>query len=77
MLITVFVQFQPEGHHELCNEAGSLSLGDCLVGFELGTFRFKLQHLSLLGHSPLTNQNLFGLVAGPTIEQQLPSFKAY
>ena len=40
MLITAFVQVQPEGHREPCKEAGSLSPAERLAGFEPGTFRF-------------------------------------
>ena len=35
MLITAFVQFQPKGHREPCNEVGSLSPAEQLVEFEL------------------------------------------
>ena len=52
MLITVFVHIWPEGHRELPNDVGSLSLAERLAGFEPGTFRFLLQHLNPLGHSP-------------------------
>ena len=38
MLVTGFYLCQPEGHWEPCNEVGSLSLAENLVGFELGTF---------------------------------------
>ena len=48
----VFLHFQPKGHREHRNEVGSLSLDERLVGFELGTFRFLLQRLNPLGHSP-------------------------
>ena len=34
MLITAFVQVQPEGHWEPHNEVGSLSLAKQLVGFD-------------------------------------------
>ena len=53
MLITVFVQFRPEGHREPSNEVGSLNLVKRLVGFEPGTFR--LQRFKPLGHSPQIN----------------------
>ena len=36
---------------------GSLSPAKHLVGFELGTFRFLLQRLNPLGHSPLSFDN--------------------
>ena len=39
MLITAFVQFRPEGHRELRNEAGSLSPAKRLVGFEPEIFK--------------------------------------
>ena len=52
MLITAFVQVQTEGHQKPRNEVGSLNLAECLAGFEPGTFRFWLQHLNPLGHSP-------------------------
>ena len=35
MLITAFVQFQPKGHREPCNDVGSLSPAEQLVEFEL------------------------------------------
>ena len=40
MLITTFVQFWPKDHRELSNRVGSLSLAECLQGFELGTVQF-------------------------------------
>ena len=46
------LHFWPEGHRELHIEVGSLSPGECLVGNELGTFRFLLQHLNPLGYFP-------------------------
>ena len=46
------LHFQPEGHWKPCNEVGSLSLPECLMGFELGSFLFFLQLLNLEGHSP-------------------------
>ena len=52
MLITAFVHVWPESHREPRNEVGSLSLPEHLAGFELGTFRFWLQRLNPLGHSP-------------------------
>ena len=58
MLITVFVQVQPKGHQEPQNEVGSPSLAEHLVGFELGTFRFWLQCLNPLGHTPLISVTL-------------------
>ena len=39
MLITAFLQFQPEGHREPRIETGPLSLAERLVGFEPKTFR--------------------------------------
>ena len=53
MLITVFVQFRPEGHREPSNEVGSLSPVKRLVGFEPEIFR--LQRFNPLGHSPQIN----------------------
>ena len=50
MLITVFVQFRPEGYREPSNENRSLSPVERLVGFEPETFR--LQRLNTLGNSP-------------------------
>ena len=55
MLITAFVNIRPEGYWEPRNEVGILSLAKRLVGFELGTFRFLLQGLNPLGHSPQKN----------------------
>ena len=52
MLITAFAHIQPEGHLEPRNEVGSLSPAERLAGFEPGTFRFLLQRLNPLGHSP-------------------------
>ena len=49
MLITAFLHVQPEGHWEPCDEVGSLSPAESLVGFEPGTFRFWQQRLNLLG----------------------------
>ena len=40
MLIAVFVQFRPTGYREPRNEVGSLSLAECLLGLEPGTFWF-------------------------------------
>ena len=49
----VFTFFEPRvGHWEPRKEVGSLSPTERLVGFEPGTFRFLLQHLYPLGHSP-------------------------
>ena len=47
-----FVHIWPEGHGEPHNKVGSLSPAECLVGFEPGAFRFLLQRLNPLGHSP-------------------------
>ena len=44
--------FQPKGHWEPCSKVGSLNPTKHLVGFEPRTFRFLLQHLNPLGHSP-------------------------
>ena len=52
MLITAFVHIPPEGHQKPCNEVGSLSPAERPAGFEPGTFRFLLQRLNPLGHSP-------------------------
>ena len=38
MLIACVLHILPEGHWEPCNEVGSLSLVEYIVGFELGTF---------------------------------------
>ena len=38
MLIACVLHIQPEGHWDPCNEVGSLSPVEHLVGFELGTF---------------------------------------
>ena len=40
ILITAFVQVQPEGHHERHNEVESLNPVERLAGFEPGTFQF-------------------------------------
>ena len=53
MLITGFVQFRPEGHWEPRNKVGSLSLTECLVGFETSAFQLQLQCFNPLGHFPL------------------------
>ena len=47
MLITAFLHIRPKGNQDPCNEVGSLSPAERLVGFELGTFRFLLQHLKV------------------------------
>ena len=44
--------FRPEGHREPRNEVGSLGPAERLVEIEQGTFRFLLQRLNPLGHSP-------------------------
>ena len=54
MLITCVLHIWPEGHREPRNKVGSLSPAERLVGFEPGTFRFLLQRLNPLGHSPQT-----------------------
>ena len=41
-----------QGHREPRSQAGSLSRADRLVWFEPGTFRFLLQLLNPLDHSP-------------------------
>ena len=46
------LHFRPEGHREPRSEVGSLSPVERLVGFEPGTFRFLLQRLNPLSHSP-------------------------
>ena len=46
------LHFRPEAYQEPHNEVGFLSLAKHLVRFEPGTFRFLLQHLNPLGHSP-------------------------
>ena len=51
------LDFRLEGHQEPRNEVGSLSLAERLVGFEPGTFRFLLQRLNSLGHSPPPKRN--------------------
>ena len=61
MLIIAFVQIRPEGHQEPCNKVGPLSPAKHLAGFELGTFRFWLQHLNPLGRSPHNTTFLFWL----------------
>ena len=53
MLITVFVHIRPDSHRVPRNEVGSLSPAERLADFEPGTFRFLLQRLDPLGHSPL------------------------
>ena len=52
MLITAFIHIWPKGHREPCNEVGSLSPAERLASFELGTFRFLLQRVNPLGHTP-------------------------
>ena len=44
------LHFRLEDHQEPRNEVGSLSLTECLVGFQPGTLRFLLQCLNPLGH---------------------------
>ena len=58
MLITCVLHIRPEGHWESHSEVGSLSPAECLVGFELGTFRFWSQCFNTLGHSFCTS-NIF------------------
>ena len=53
MLITAFFYiFDPKVTGSLVARVGSLSPAERLVGFEPGTFRFLLQRLNPLGHSP-------------------------
>ena len=47
------LHFRPEGQLEPRNEVGSLSPAKRLVGFALGTFRFLLERLNPLDHSPV------------------------
>ena len=54
MLITAFLHIWPERHRELRNEVGFLSPAERLVGLETRTFRFWLEHLNPLNHSPHT-----------------------
>ena len=61
MLITAFVQVQPEGHQEPRNKVGSLSPAECLVGFEQGTFQFWLRHLNPLAHSPFLSRTILNI----------------
>ena len=53
MLITCTLHIRSKGHREPRNGVGSLVPAERLVGFELGIFRFCLQRLNPLGHSPL------------------------
>ena len=53
MLITASFYVCPKVHWEPPNEVGSLTPAEHLVGFDPGTFRFWLQCLNPLGHSPL------------------------
>ena len=67
MLIICVLHIWPEGHGEPCNEVGSLSLTECLVGFEAGTFWFWSQRLNWLGHSLLKKHILkYGMVLKDT-----------
>ena len=46
MLITVFLHFQPEDHHqEPCNEIGCRSLAEPLLEFEPGNLLIRLVNL--------------------------------
>ena len=45
------LHFWPKGHQESRNVVGSLSLAECLEGFEPGNLQFLLR-LKPLGHSP-------------------------
>ena len=51
MLITAFLHIWPEGHREPCDEVGSLSPVERIVGFKPVTFRFWFQRLNPLGHT--------------------------
>ena len=53
MLITCALHIRSKGHREPRNGVGTLVPAERLVGFELGIFRFCLQCLNPLGHSPL------------------------
>ena len=52
MLITAFYIFDSKVTGSLVTKVGSLSLTERLVGFKPGSFRFLLQRLNPLGHSP-------------------------
>ena len=52
MLITAFLHIRPKGNQDPCNEVGSLSPAERLVGFELGIFCFWLQLVNPLDCSP-------------------------
>ena len=52
MLIMAFVHVRSIGHQESRNKVDSLSPAKHLASFEPETFRFWLQHLNPLGHSP-------------------------
>ena len=45
--------YSTEAHREPHNEVGSLSLAECLVGFDTEIFKFWLQRLNPLGNYPL------------------------
>ena len=51
------LHFRPEEHWEPRNEASSLSPAGRLMRFEPGTFRFLLQRLNPLGHSPMLSHS--------------------
>ena len=71
MLITAFLHFRPEGHREPRSKVGSLSPAEHLVGFEPGIFRFLLQHLNPLGHSP---QIVVIAIFLSKLDKSLPSY---
>ena len=48
LLILIWLQC----HRDLCKEIGSQRPAEHLVGFEPGSFWFRMQRLNLLGHSP-------------------------
>ena len=54
------LHIRPEGHREPRYEVGSLNPAKCLTWFDPGTFRFWLQCLTPLSHSPQSYSALFG-----------------
>ena len=65
ILITVFDLLWPKGHWEPCNQVGSQSMTEHLVGIELGAFQFWMKCLNPLEYQaillPLVVNTVFEL----------------
>ena len=66
MLIIAFSIFRPEGHRKPRSGVGSLSLAECLVGSELGTFSIFLLSFQNAQNTQNGNEKARILVDNPS-----------